>query len=324
MIEHLVEQSREFDEFKQDYGPADVSTHFRMDGMGGLLVAPDLENQFLYSYEMTDWSFKQMCGRLGTVAHPGSSRSLPATYLLACPSTLRAENINHWIDQADGEWFVRKYKDRVRAILTNRYSTVDITETLTWVDEALKSGGQDSVQLVNPTVTPDVLHLKVLFQNVNPGNGNGDAPYAIGGYFTNGEIGNRRMGVYPLVQKFSCTNSIIIPHDEFSWDHIHVGRRQILKRTFVDSIFYVLEGAVEALERLLAATEPMPKFTEHLNDLVERRGWTIETRDKILLGSEGHESLFGLVQGVSSAANSVVDPDEQTDMQMMAGRLLMS
>lgn len=322
MIEHLVAESEGYDRYKKDYGPATVMTNFEMNQRGELDIRPDLTNNGGLNRPMTDWAFKQMCGRLGAVAHPGSSRSLPATYLLACPPELRAENVNHWMGMDDGEWFVRECNDTVRAILTDRYSTVDITETLKWVDEALESNGQGSVELVKPVVTPDVLHLRVLFQNVDPFNSDGDAPYAIGGYFTNGEIGNRRMGVYPLIQRHSCTNSIIIPHDEFSWDHIHVGRRSLLKRTFIDSIFYVLEGAVEGLEKLLMSQEQMPDFTSHIDDLVERKGWTLETRDKILMGTEGYESLFGLVQGVSAAANSMEDPDLAADMQIEAGRLL--
>ena len=325
MIEHLIERSKDFDSFKTDYGPAPVKYNFGMNPDGLLDISPDLTGNGGLDKSMTEHAFRQMCGRLGAVAHPGKSRSLPATYLLACPPHLRAENCNHWIKDSpeDNEWFARLYEDNVRAILTDRYSVVDITETLEWIDEALESNGQDSVELVNPVVTPDVLHLRVLFQNVNVGS-NGNAPYAVGGYFTNGEIGNRRMGVYPLVQRHSCTNSIIIPSDEFSWDHIHVGRRQLLRRTFIDAIFYVLEGAVEALGKLLQADEEMPDFTSHLDELVERKGWSLETRDRIMLGTEGHRSLFGLVQGISAAANVVTDPDEQADMQIEAGRLLVS
>jgi len=322
MIERLVERSKSFDEHKTDYGPAPAHLNFRMNNAGGIDISPDLTDNGGASKHITEHAFRQMCGRLGTVAHPGSSRSLPATYLMTCPPSLRADNVNWWIGEArEQKWFARLYQDDIRAILSDRYVTVDITETLEWVDEALESGGQDSVELVKTVVTPDVLHLRVLFQNVST-NG-GDAPYAIGAYFTNGETGNRRMGVYPLVQRHACTNSIIIPSDEFAWSHIHVGNRSVLKRLFIDSIFHVLEGSVEALDKLLRSQAPMENFRDRVSELVEDRGWTMETRDKILIGSEGYESLFGLVQGVSAAANAVEDPDLQADMQIEAGRLLL-
>lgn len=320
MIEHLVRESEGYDQWKTDYGPASVQHNFRMDEHGRLDIAPDLAGE-TKSKDITTHAFRQMCDKLGTVAHPGSSRALPATYLLACPPGLRQENVNHWIRKTESQWFARLYKNNVRAILSDRYSSIGITEVLKWVDEALQSSDHDSIELVKPVVTPDVLHLRVLFANVNV-NGGEDAPYAVGGYFTNGEIGNRKMGVYPLVQRHSCTNSIIVPSGDFSWDHIHVGRRQLLRRTFIDSIFYVLEGAVDALDRLLGAQSKMDDFTGRLDDLVERKGWTIEMRDRILIGSEGHESLFGLVQGVSAMANTVDDPDEQADLQIEAGKLL--
>jgi hypothetical protein len=323
MIKHLVERSKKFDEGKSDYGPAPVKGNFMMSSFGDLDTGPTLVDGG-GTKPMTEHAFRQMCGRLGTVAWPGRSRSLPATYLLTCPAYLRADNINHWIGEtpSDTEWFIREYDGTIRAVLTNRYSVVDITETLEWIDEALKSGGQDSVELVQTTVSPDVMHVKVLFQNIEV-KGNGDAPYAIGGYFTNGEIGNRRMGAYPLVQRHACTNSIIIPDDRFSWDHIHTGSRMLMKRLFIDSIFGVLEGAVEALDRLLMAQEPMPSFKQHLDDLVSDKGWSLEQRDSILLGTEGYESLFGLVQGVSAMANTIDDPDERADIQLAAGKVLL-
>jgi hypothetical protein len=319
MIEHLVEESEALDEWKSDYGPAPVDGYYRLGADGRMQVSIDIDDNGVVPYDMTEWAFRQMCGRLGKVAHPGSSRSLPATYLLACPAPLRAENVNHWIDRSGGErWFARTYKDEVRAILSDRYATLDNTTVLKWTDEALETGNASSIRTHNTTLTADVLHLRVLFREVDANEG----AYAIGAYITNGEIGNRRMGVYPLVQRHSCTNSIMIPNGKYSWDHRHIGNIQVRRHTFAASIFEVLDGAAEALERLMAADDPLPDFEEHLDRLVEERGWTSKQRDQILIGTEGRRSLFGIVQGVSSAANEVEDSDEQADLQMEAGQIL--
>jgi hypothetical protein len=322
MIDRLIAESMAYDELKADFGPASVKGNFTMLPMGNLNMTPDLFGNGGTSRPMTEHAFRQMCQRLGSVAWPGSSRSLPATYLLTCPGALRSRNINHWIEETpeNRKWFIREFDGTIRAVLTDRYSTVDITETLRWFDEALVSKQQDSVMLVRTAVTPDVMHVRAIFQDVNVGDG---ANYGVGAYVTNGEIGNRRLGVYPLIQRHACTNSIIIPSDQSSWDHFHVGNPVLLKQLFITSIFDVLQGSVNALEKLLLSLQqPMDNFVKHVDDLVAAKGWSIEARDKILIGTESNETLFGLVQGVSAAANAEEDLALQADMQMEAGRLL--
>lgn len=45
--------------------------------------------------------------------------------------------------------------------------------------------------------------------------------------------------------------------------------------------------------------------------------------NSILVGSEGNESLFGLVNGISRTAQSL-DADARADMEMLAGHILLS
>jgi len=335
MLDELINTSCEFDELKRDYGPVPAREMVQFDDVTAeLVLPPDLMSTMSGESEVrmlpTDWAFKnQICQKLGVACWPGENKSLPGEYLLQCPSSMRARQLNHWVkrlpDNQNGtakEWFVRGYDDgsTCRAVLSNRFSVVDVTETLGWVKQALDSKGNGLTPVIhNPIVTPDILHLRVLFKDVN------DGGYAVGGYFTTGEIGNRRIGAYPLIQRHSCTNSIVIPKDEFSWEHNHTGSRAVLRSLFMGAIFEVLKGAAEGLDLLLRAEEQeIPDFADYIDSLAEEYSFTTETRDEILIGSEGHESLFGVVQGISHAANRMDDPTEAADMQLMAGAVLVT
>lgn len=322
MLNQLIETSRAFDEHKSDYGPA-PTTEFRFDTHTAELAVPgSLFQDSRVLLAPTRHAFGQVCQKLGPAAFPGTQKVLPTDYLLACPPPQRADHLNHWLSVMNGsrKWFVRGYDESARAVLSDKYGTVGITNTLEWVRDAIDNkGGVGGVRVVDPVVTPDVLHLRTLFRSVNTHEGN----YGIGGYFTTGEIGNRKLGAFPLIKRTSCDNSIAIPVSEWSWESRHVGDTRILKRLFVTAIYSVLKSSVEALDRLMDAMDvEIPNFTTYVDALVGEKHWEIETKDRILIGSEGHETLFGLVQGVSAAAKSLEDADDRANMELYAGRLL--
>jgi len=320
MLNQLIEQSREYDSKKTDYGPFPVYK-LRFNDTADLVVPAEMLFGNEVELQPTEWALGQICNRLGPAAFPGRKKALPAPYLSVCPPGMRAEQLNHWIGKLPPgrEWFVRAYGNNCRAILTNEYSVVDVTETLEWTRDALDNHGRP-VTIHRPVVTPDVLHLKVM-ERVIDVSGDGQGNYATGAYISTGEIGNRRIEVRPLVQRISCTNSIMAKGDAY-FSHRHTGRRSMLRRLFIDAIFDVFEGALDVLERLLdAESVQLDDFAERVDTLVKNKGWTTVTRDSILLNAEG-ETMFDFIQAVSATANGIKDADERVAMQTVAGELL--
>ena len=220
MLNQLIERSRQYDEHKAEYGPAKVAEH-SFDPQTAELIVPS-EGPFENSGVMlatTDWAFGQICQKLGPAAFPGTSKGLPREYMLACPPELRAEQLNHWVEHTNPRrrWYVRGYDNTARAVLSDRYATIGVTETLEWIKEALDSKlGSDTVEFVRgATVTPDELHLRIVWKTVRVPDEN--SPYGFGGYFSTGEIGQRRLVAAPLVWRHACLNSLIPAKDEFSF-----------------------------------------------------------------------------------------------------------
>lgn len=321
MLYRLIEKSIYFDAHKSDYGPAETSKFSFHDEFAHLMYTEELF-QGAVGLRMDDWSFGQVCQKLGAAAWPGHNCVLPKDYLAACPADMRATQLNHWLRQTKRRWFVRAYDDTCRAVLSDRYTPIGVTDTLQYIKEAVDSKmGDAPLEIANRYVGEDVLHIKLIFKHVNTGREHGD--YGIGGYITTGEIGNRKLGVYPLIKRSSCNNSIIVPDSEWSWQSRHIGSTHVMKQLFIAAIFNVLEGSVNTLERLLETQQQsLENFPDFVDKLVKHKGWTVETGKAILVGSEGNESLFGVINGISAAARVESDPTVRANMELVAGSYL--
>lgn len=328
MLKQLIERSESYDQDKRDVGPHVANGGFSFDSVTANIVCPPTLDDHLRgmtngAYPLTDHALQQVCGRLGAAAWPGSQKTLPVDYLSTCPPTLLAKNLNHWVDRlpADREWFVRTYQDQCRAILTDRFSVVDVTETLRWVQQILDDKSGNGATLFRPVVTPDVLHLRILVKEVKPPKG---SPYAVGTYVTTGEIGNRRIGVFPLIQRTVCTNSITWKK-EGAWEHIHTGSRAVLRQEFLIHMVDAFEASGRLLEAMLdAETNKVPNFDELVTEMCERNGWSESVQNSIFFGAESQDTTFGLVNGLSYMAHKHFseDPDKQADVEALAGSFL--
>jgi hypothetical protein len=317
MLDKLIQQSDEYDDLKFDFGPTDA---VRFDDRTANIVVHNDAGIFggEVNFPMTDWAFAQVCQKLGKGAWPGTGRTLPKEYLTACPPWLRAEQLNHFAGIVNQQWLVRAYDNTCRAVLSDAYAIVGVTEALDITKRALDSSGASAVTVFKPVVTPDILHLKLIVRNVDTD----DGKYGLGAYVTTGETGNRRLEVRPLLQRNSCTNSIIFSGGQ-AFSRSHIGNRYVLAQLFTAAVYDAIGGSVQSLKRLLhARNERLDDIGSFVDKLIKKAGWSVELKDSILVGTEGHTSLFGVVQGISSAANSVEDDTLRNDMQIYAGSLL--
>ena len=100
-LSELLEKSREQDTHKADY--TNPAREFTFDAESRLNVSA---NMFGLSASMspltpTDWAWRQVFSKLGTsVFGKGSSKTLPADYLLAMKPELRAHVLNEHIQRA--------------------------------------------------------------------------------------------------------------------------------------------------------------------------------------------------------------------------------
>lgn len=315
-----LETSLAQDTHKADYTEAARSIHF--DEESQLVIPPQLFGE-VPPLAPTSWAWGQIFNKLAPAVYgKGSQKGLPGDYLLALDPELRATNLNNHLERMNGAvWLVRAYDEACRAVVSEGFTTISNTEILDVLAGVVEQNQTPDFKLVRPSVTPDEINIKTVWKDVRRGGGN----YGIGVYVGNGEIGNRRLRIYPIIQRHSCTNSIIVEHDK-GIDFVHRGNK-FTKMVQIKSIIAELFGlAAEVLEKMIAAeAEAIPQFTDVLAGLSAHYGWDDKTYATVAIGTEGKDTRAGLVNGITFAAHTIERaPSEQADMEILGGRILMA
>jgi hypothetical protein len=271
----------------------------------------------------TAWAWGQVFSKLAPAVYgKGSQKTLPGDYLLSIPPRLLATNLNDHLSNINGTvWLVRAYDEICRAVLSDGFTTIGNTEILDVLAGVVEQNQTPDFKLVRPSVLPDEINIKSVWKNIHKPGGD----YGIGVYVGNGEIGNRRLRIYPIVQRHSCTNSIIVEHDK-GIEFVHRGNK-FTKMVQIKSVIAELFGlAAEVLEKMIAAeAEAIPHFTDVLAGLSAQYGWDDKTYATVAIGTEGKDTRAGLVNGITFAAHAIErEPSEQADMEILGGRILMA
>ena len=315
----LVEKSRALDEGKHDMTTIKSGIHYAdIDGRLSLSV----DSGFI---GMSEWMSMQR----RAISHACTKLASPPTGYIAdvCPADLAAINMNHWQQESgsgsrDTKWFVRSIADErggqeVRACLSEFYTPISNTELLEMAaDFTQELGGE----VIRGYVDADTLHLKMIFVDDSTAN------YGFGFYLGNGEVGNRALRVAPLVQRHACTNSITMPSGTFYQKHYRVSPVR-LRGDVKDELGKALRTAPDILAQIVKAEmDQIPDLAEIVKHLVERKGFSENIASEILIGTEAKRTRMGLVNGLSYAAHSTADMDQETriDLEFFAGAMLES
>lgn len=320
-LSQILEQAYAFDQDKADFNGQPAA--FKFNEKADMQVPGTLFGG-VPPMPMSEWATRQLFQKLGSaVFGKGSNKSLPYDYMMALLPEHRAYLLNQHVKTVPAEsdnWFVRSYQSTVRAVLSKGYTNIGNTELLELADQVIKQNPSAELTLVRPHLTPNTLHLKVVWKNVNVGK---DGDYGLGVYIGNGEIGNRRLSIFPMIQRHSCTNSIIIDSDRGA-EFIHRGSREskmVILRATIAEVFPV---AAEWLNKMILADgEKIPHFSDVIAGLAKEYGWSDRAAMNVAVGTEAHETRAGLVNGITYAAHSSeLSSDDQADMEILGGRIL--
>lgn len=270
------------------------------------------------------WGLQQLCAKLGPVVFgKGSGKSLPYDYFSAVSSDLACHNLETHCQRSDARWMLRCHGERLRAVLDSKFpgGQVDgMFENRAYL-EILRSFVDENEQatlLTSSHIDRDDLHLRIIWKSVNTPQ---DGIYGLGVYIGNSEVGRRKLQVLPLIQRTKCTNSIVGVAGD-SLQLAHRGNYAAMRVMFKAAISSVLEGSAELLARMLKAEEQkIENFADTLAKLAKDYGWTAAVHDQVLIGSEGKETLAGIVNGMTYAAQKL-DPNAQAELEQAAGKLL--
>ena len=329
---------------KDDAGKWDVSPARKELSLRGgrLCLPPSYEDDCPTDLTLTPWATSQLCQRLG----------IPTPYFRKCPTALRDLQANHWLrfapatDECDcgGEreqdptaardetpardetWLLRGRKDRLRGVLSSRYSPLD-NATLLDALHPLLDARESRLEVKDFSLSEESLHLRLVDPSISREVLKDDRLF-VGFHVSNSEVGVRSVRVDALVWRLVCANGLIrLVNGKSLFHRRHVsfdpdGFSRSLQTAITEA---VTEGA-GLLERLaLAALAPVPDVPAAIRSLSE--SWRLSERTQELVTasllserSDQQETVYGLVNAFTSAAHHL-DSEERYRIETLAARL---
>ena len=316
ILDELIEKSQDFDSHKDDHEV--VAAELNFNPGGDIVMATKYGPMNL---QPTEHALSQVFDRLGNATY-GSA--LPQKHMLSIPRELMAYDLNYLMPSMGKKnrvpWLVRCYDSTARACLTTEYTVLQNTQVMETVAEAVRNRVFSAQEIHSPTVTPDQINLKITTVNVNTD----DGPYGIGAYVRNDEIGRGRVEMRPYLKRGKCDNTIIFPGDA-DMSHVHRGSLRRIMYEIYSALQHAFQLSQTWLQTLLdAEMEQLPKMDEMIDQMAKKYAWSIDIRQAVAFGSEGRDTVAGLVHGITYAAHTQLQGDDQIDMECLAGQFLRS
>ena len=349
-LDKLIAASEKLDRKKQDYEGAPTALSVNAKGKWTHSKPADLfgvPGGFIREtgMQMERNALFQLLGRLsvpffgkgnGTTMDSADWQTLAQKY----PKQF-AEIVNDLLPQVESKGLlIRAHGKDIRAVLTDKYGVVDNTAVMTGIREILVETAKDlqDLRIVNSVVDRDRLDLRVVFSEPKTNNPNdptaqgetrrhdprGGQPYGLGAFVTNEETGRGGLAVKALVWRGQCTNSIIVNTAQ-TVNLRHIGQTNVLLGRMQQAFADALPVAAQTLNRVYeVSNKALPNLTDVLSGLAKQYNWSEETSKQVLIGTEGQETVLGLVNGVSYAASKLETSADQVEMETQAGAILVA
>lgn len=324
----LLNRANEFANFKHDTTVEAPKLSFAP--TGHLMLPSSFGSMAL---GMEDLALGQLGERLGRHFWKAPKRIIPTDFYRqlygAFPQHF-ASLTNDLLKETQGKLLVRGYDQAVRAILSDQYATLDNVEFLDMASQVLEGVPYEIVESGkyyrdNDGVQRDGMTVRVIVKNVSPGQGEGG--YGLGVLIRNGETGGAASEVRPLVMRTSCMNSLIFKKGEdgerLGLRLTHRGSRQAKALLLASAIAEALPMAEEGLERFIATKKVEIDLKGVIANLGKENNWSEELKLTIATGSEGYQSVFGLVNGITYAAHELeIDSSYRFDLESLASQFV--
>ena len=263
----------------------------------------------------------------------GSKIGVPVQYIEKCLKSgrevLARDNMNSWLSDYHKDLFIRCYKDKIRGVLSSKYSVCDSHEIL----EVLK----DVVNLNKYTVkgsfiNEERLHLRLIGNEKLPINGE---DLFAGIFLDSSDVGRSILKVNFGIYKQVCTNGLIISRAGgtlFKQKHIGISSEDFYEGLYesMSNVDILVENAVSFVEMASNTSsgydvaslskEEMEEFAEEIRN---RTKLSQEGAEKVinLMQYKYDSSKWGLINGITEVAQDYT-LERRLELETIAGNLL--
>lgn len=281
----------------------------------------------IHPFHMNDHALSQISSRLG----------IPTRYSKKCMEQepeLFADHANYWIQQeewTDKKWFLRSKGEIMRAVLSDRYSTLDNGYLIETLETVLGSG--ETVDIKNLSIDPRYFNLRMVFNSMNVNLGTLQTPdnVMVGIHITNSEVGSSSLRIDSCLYRLVCSNGMIsrvggesmlaqrhanLTDSEMQnrvskaiVEAVRVGDESIDKFGRLQEV--KVDDPFEEIKRLAKAEKYSEKFVDHLKEnYVTEKAITQD------------DNAFTLVNAFTRSAKSMPTFDRRVEVETFAGKLM--
>lgn len=322
----LYRQALEIQNECQDFNVSNVTyKNVRYDGdTCRLLYQPDGDTPSR-SMAMTRHSLSQLCNKIG----------VPIRYIDKCIDSgrldLAAENINSWIDDFGKNLFIREYRNTIRGVLSDRYSTLDTPHIMDAINDVLDF---DEYKIKGYLLSPERFHARIVQREMM--NINGEDLFA-GVQIDSSDVGRSILVVKFMIWKQVCTNGLCISQGGgvlFQQKHIGIDASEFRDgfRNSLNNIPLLVEHSKELIEEARRDGErySTKNFNEQqLKDFIERIKMKTKLSDegvaKVLnfMSEKYGFSKWGFVNSLTEVAQDYT-LERRIEIEKIAGDVLMA
>ncbi len=256
---------------------------------------------------------------------------------------LLAQNVNHWFEKEPKKHLIRTVDGRVRAMLSDRYRTLDNYDL---AEIAISEIQKQKCKVVSCEVTESRMYIKVIAEEIQTEVSVGDVVQS-GIVISNSEVGAGSVRIEPLVYRLVCDNGMIA--NDSAIRKYHVGRGSLgdednaseffkdETRVADDKAFWlkvrdVIQATLQVstferiVERMRISKNQI--ITGDLQKVVEvtsnRLQLNRDETDGVLkhLINGGDLSQYGLVNALTRTSQDIKSYDRATDFERFGGNIL--
>lgn len=313
----LQAKARSIQRSCEDY---DVYGGLRVSEKNHLLFMPQGEGVH-QDLHMSDLALCQLCAKIG----------VPAGYIQNCfklgKEDLAAENMNRWLEDYEKELFIRTYEERVRGVLSSKYSVLDVPDILDVLEDCVNIS---QYKIKGYFLNEERLHLRLVGKEMLPIAGEDLFP---GIFVDSSDVGRSTLNVQFGIYKQVCTNGLVVAKvggTLFNQKHIGIRSEDFFEglKQSLGRIDELSEYAVEMVQ--FAKNKPldfkdedrMKEFIGYVRNLTKLSQKDAEELPK-LIEDKYESNMFGLINGITDIAQKFT-LERRLDLERIAGNLLVA
>lgn len=198
----------------------------------------------------SDYAFSQFCSKIG----------VPAQYMDKCMKVgyteLAEENMNSWVDIYNKPLFLREYNDKIRGVLSSRYSPFDTPQILDVLNDTTRGL---NLKVKGYFLSEERFHARLI--QTDTMNIDGEDLFA-GIQIDSSDVGRSALTVNFFIFKQICTNGLCISKGKgnlFTQKHINI---------CTDDFHEELSKSIKILPELIKEYESTIKRAQMSNSIV--------------------------------------------------------